>query len=93
MWPGAGTIGSPTDPEVGAEGVEPGDLSTVSATLLGAFDGIGRLPTQHRDCGSNSSGYNILGPASRDRRREPQHAKGKELAHGTGIRHCPRHYR
>jgi hypothetical protein len=62
MWPGAGTIGSPTDPEVGAEGVEPGDLSTVSATLLGAFDGIGRLPTQHRDCGSNSSDYNILGP-------------------------------
>ena len=58
------------DLDVGAEGVEPGDLSAVTATLLGAFGGAGRIPTQDRACGSNSSGYNVLAP-SRDRRREP----------------------
>ena len=33
------------DLDVGAEGVEPGDLSAVTATLLGAFGGIDRIPT------------------------------------------------
>ena len=63
-------VGAPTDPDVGAEGVEPGDLSTVTATLLGAFGGMARISTQDHDRGSNSSGNNLLAP-SRDRRREP----------------------
>jgi hypothetical protein len=35
VWLGARTFGSPTDLEVGAEGVEPGDLSTVPPRFWG----------------------------------------------------------
>ena len=62
---GARGSGSPTDLDVGAEGVEPGDLSTVTAALLGAFGGIAGFSPQDRDRGSNSSGYNVLAPSGR----------------------------
>jgi hypothetical protein len=71
-------VGSPTDLEVGAEGVKPGDLSSASATLLGRL-APSAAPAQHRDFGSNSSGY-ILGCPRRSTEGEPQYAKSRELA-------------
>ena len=62
----ARTFAAPTDLDVGAKGVEPGDLSTATATLLGASGGISRVPTQDHDRGSNSSGYTSRRPPEID---------------------------
>lgn len=61
-WHSPGVFDSRSDLEVGAEGVEHGDLSSAPPRSWGRLAALPHLP-QHRDCGSNSSGY-ILRPPS-----------------------------